>query len=61
MVQRFGFGFLRLSPHGFWSMTPREIFHALSFHTPPENTSINRVRLTALAKKYPDNLKGNPH
>ncbi len=53
MILRFGFGFLRLSSHAFWAMTPREIFHALSFHQ-PVSKPIDRSSLDAMTRRYPD-------
>jgi uncharacterized phage protein (TIGR02216 family) len=53
MIQRFGFGFLRLSPNAFWAMTPREIFHALSFHQPVP-AQIERSRFDAMTRRFPD-------
>jgi len=54
MIQNFGFGFLRLSGEQFWSMTPKEIFHALSFYSGGQQQPLDRDEFMSLAQKYPD-------
>ncbi|MCF6322354.1 MAG: phage tail assembly chaperone [Rhizobiaceae bacterium] len=55
MIQRFGFGFLRLNSQDFWQMTPREIFHALSFHKKSDELPLGREGFLEMARKFPDN------
>lgn len=54
MIQNFGFGFLRLSGDQFWSMTPKEIFHALSFYSGGQQLPLDRDEFMSMAQKYPD-------
>jgi uncharacterized phage protein (TIGR02216 family) len=49
-----GLGLLRLSPAVFWSMTPRELEAALSFHLAPPETPLPRSALAALMSRFPD-------
>lgn len=53
-AMRFGFGILKLSPQAFWSMTPRELahaIHALHGHMPEP---IARQALSDLMTRFPD-------
>jgi uncharacterized phage protein (TIGR02216 family) len=49
-----GFGLLRLSPHDFWSMTPREMERALRFYGRGFNAVPERSELAALMAAFPD-------
>ncbi len=51
-----GLGVLRLSPHDFWSMTPREFSLALRGATglPASAKALAQEDLTSLMRRYPD-------
>ena len=49
----FGLGVLRLSPQQFWSMTPRELGHAIEA-VAGRVAAPNRNTLAQLMRKYPD-------
>ena len=51
-----GFGVLRLSPHEFWSMTPRELRAALdaALGPAPGARAPDRRALDAMLARYPD-------
>jgi uncharacterized phage protein (TIGR02216 family) len=49
-----GFGLLRLSPHDFWAMTPREFAAAITPFGVAAKTAPNRAELAALMARYPD-------
>ncbi|WP_084465886.1 MULTISPECIES: rcc01693 family protein [unclassified Aminobacter] len=55
-----GLGLLRLPPRDFWTMTPRELAHALRFlrgdQTPP-----TRAALAELMRMFPDQPRGDRH
>jgi uncharacterized phage protein (TIGR02216 family) len=51
----FGLGVLKLSPEQFWRMTPRELAYAIEAAT-GRSVPLNRTDLTALMRKYPDEL-----
>jgi len=51
----FGLGVLRLSPHEFWSMTPRELACAIEAFT-GRTTPLDRATLTQLMQRYPDDV-----
>ncbi|MDQ6436888.1 phage tail assembly chaperone [Mesorhizobium sp. LHD-90] len=51
-----GFGLLRLSPHDFWAMTPREIERAMSFFKTGASAPPGRNELAALMMAFPDAL-----
>lgn len=53
-AMQFGFGVLRLSPAAFWSMTPRELAHAIGVSRTPSAEPIDRVGLDALMQRFPD-------
>lgn len=53
-AMRFGFGVLRLSPQSFWSMTPRELAHAIRGIKPGASVSISRGAMDELMKTFPD-------
>ena len=55
----FGFGVLRLSPHDFWAMTPRELAHAIKTVTGAV-APLQRDDLTNLMARYPDGRGHNP-
>jgi uncharacterized phage protein (TIGR02216 family) len=48
----FGLGLLRLGPHDFWAMTPRELL-ALTGRARPQTTP-DRASLLALMARWPD-------
>ena len=50
----FGIGVLRLSPQAFWTMTPRELAHALSAVRGHAPSAIDRDRFDRLMKQFPD-------
>ena len=49
----FGLGVLRLSPKDFWSMTPRELAHAINAVTGAV-APMQRDELQTLMTRYPD-------
>ena len=53
-AMRFGFGVLRLSPAAFWSMTPRELAHAIRAVREQSPESIARDALNDLMTQFPD-------
>ena len=56
---RIGFGLLRLSPHAFWQLTPRELLMiAKAFGIGAEH-SLDRQAFQQLANKFPDEDKPN--
>lgn len=48
-----GLGLLRLSPHDFWAMTPRELERALSLFARAEEAP-GRADLAGLMARFPD-------
>jgi uncharacterized phage protein (TIGR02216 family) len=50
----FGLGVLRLGPRDFWSMTPRELFHAAEGVYGHGGTCMSRSGLDALMRDFPD-------
>ncbi|MEK4035647.1 rcc01693 family protein [Methylocystis sp. IM3] len=50
----FGLGVLRLGPQEFWSMTPREVFHAAEGVYGRGTAAMTRAALDALMKDFPD-------
>lgn len=52
----FGLGVLRLSPAHFWSLTPRELAHAVRGHLglSPSTGPMTRSDLDALSHRFPD-------
>jgi uncharacterized phage protein (TIGR02216 family) len=50
----FGFGVLRLSPHAFWSMTPRELAAAMDGAFGARRSAPSRAVLEELMRSYPD-------
>ena len=48
-----GFGLLRLSPHAFWSMTPREFAAAVGWMR-PVSALPTRHELADLMQQFPD-------
>ncbi|XCP57355.1 rcc01693 family protein [Methylocystis echinoides] len=50
----FGLGVLRLGPRDFWSMTPRELFHAAEGVYGHGGTCMSRAGLDALMRDFPD-------
>ncbi len=53
-AMRFGFGVLRLSPQAFWSMTPRELAHAIHAVRGHSPEPIARDALNDLMTQFPD-------
>lgn len=53
-----GLGLLRLDPHAFWSMTPRELSAALRgfIGAATGDAPLARGELTALMRRYPDGV-----
>jgi uncharacterized phage protein (TIGR02216 family) len=49
-----GFGLLRLSPHAFWAMTPREFERAASPYMSGPRSRPDRHGLAALMQQFPD-------
>jgi uncharacterized phage protein (TIGR02216 family) len=49
-----GLGILRLSPHDFWRMTPRELARALAPLAPGPAAVISRPGLAELMRRFPD-------
>lgn len=60
-AMQFGFGVLRLSPQTFWSMTPRELAHAIRAVRGRAATPIARDDFDALMKRFPDRQTGADH
>lgn len=60
-AMQFGFGVLRLSPAAFWSMTPRELAHAIRALRTPSVAPIERGGLDALMQRFPDRHAGANH
>ncbi len=58
-AMRFGFGVLRLSPQAFWSMTPRELAHAIRAVRGHSLEPIARDALNDLMTQFPDTRKSN--
>ena len=56
-VMRFGFGILKLPPAAFWSMTIRELQHAMRAHGPAAGQPMSRTEFEHLARSYPDGNK----
>lgn len=50
----FGLGVLRLSPHAFWSMTPRELALAIRAVTGDDSGPLRRGELADLMRRFPD-------
>jgi uncharacterized phage protein (TIGR02216 family) len=50
----FGLGILRLSPEAFWTMTPRELAHAIDAVRGPAPAPLARGELAALMTRFPD-------
>jgi uncharacterized phage protein (TIGR02216 family) len=50
----FAFATLRLSPHDFWSMTPRELAAAIRFARGDNGAATDRAGLAALMAAFPD-------
>jgi uncharacterized phage protein (TIGR02216 family) len=50
----FGLGVLRLAPHEFWSMTPRELLHAAEGIHGRQDVAPSRATLEALITLFPD-------
>ncbi|MEZ5851829.1 MAG: phage tail assembly chaperone [Hyphomicrobiaceae bacterium] len=52
----FGFGVLRLAPAHFWSLTPRELAHAVRGYLglSASGGSMTRRDLDALSRRFPD-------
>lgn len=50
----FGFGVLRLSPHDFWSMTPRELDRAVEGVYGRRTQALSRSALDELMRAFPD-------
>jgi uncharacterized phage protein (TIGR02216 family) len=48
-----GLGLLRLSPHDFWAMTPRELLAATGLGR-AGNGTLRRVDLAGLMARFPD-------
>lgn len=61
-LMRLGLGVLRLSPHDFWSMTPREFQCALEGAgvIDPAAVPPRRGDFEALMRRFPDSVKGAP-
>ncbi|MFZ5733479.1 MAG: rcc01693 family protein [Pseudomonadota bacterium] len=53
-AMRFGFGILKLSPDAFWSMTPRELAHAIHAVRGHVPKPIARAAMNDLMTRYPD-------
>lgn len=53
-AMRFGFGVLKLSPDAFWSMTPRELAHAIHAVRGHVPEPIARAAMSDLMMRYPD-------
>lgn len=53
-AMRFGFGILKLSPQAFWSMTPRELAHAIHAVRGHSPEPIARTAMSDLMMRYPD-------
>lgn len=53
-AMRFGFGVLKLSPQAFWSMTPRELAHAIHAVRGHAPEPIARATMRDLMMRYPD-------
>lgn len=53
-VMAMGFGLLRLSPHAFWAMTPREFERAASVLTRTGGQAPRREDMLALMQAFPD-------
>jgi uncharacterized phage protein (TIGR02216 family) len=49
-----GLGLLRLSPHAFWSMTPREFERAASAVLPRLISAPRRDELAEMMRRFPD-------
>lgn len=49
-----GLGHLRLPPHHFWSMTPRELAAALGLATRHARRPPSRADLASLMARFPD-------
>jgi uncharacterized phage protein (TIGR02216 family) len=52
-----GLGVLRLSPHSFWSMTPKEIAAALAPLGTSANDAPSHADLAQLMARFPDRLE----
>ena len=50
----FGLDVLRLAPHEFWSMTPRELLHAAEGIHGRQDVAPSRATLEALITLFPD-------
>jgi uncharacterized phage protein (TIGR02216 family) len=50
----FGFGVLRLAPHDFWSMTPRELASAAEGVYGRRESAPSRAALAELMRSFPD-------
>ena len=58
----FGLGVLRLSPHAFWSMTPRELAAAYRGLTGKESLGeLPREAMLAMLDDFPDRTETSPH
>lgn len=57
-AMQFGFGVLRLPPAAFWSMTPRELAHAIRAVRGPVTPPLDRGGLDALMTRFPDQAAG---
>ncbi|MEP9371020.1 rcc01693 family protein [Mesorhizobium sp. KR1-2] len=53
-VMAMGFGLLRLSPHAFWAMTPREFERAASVLKRAAGEAPRREDMLALMQAFPD-------
>jgi len=53
----FGLGVLRLSPHAFWAMTPRELMAAHRGVVGQGGEAVGRARLNNLMGQFPDGDK----
>lgn len=53
----FGLGVLRLSPHAFWAMTPRELMAAHRGVVGRGGEALGRARLDDLMGQFPDGGK----
>ncbi len=51
---QYAFGELRLSPQSFWSMTLRELHHAMRANAGSALSPPERSDLVRLMQKYPD-------
>ena len=50
----FGLGYMKLSSHQFWNLTPKELHAAMQFNAPVMSDYPERSYLTDLMALYPD-------